>query len=84
MRLSIIIPVLNEAETLAARLAALQAIRARGVEVIVVDGGSADDSAGRATPVRRVSRFSRRPHCERVAASCVFASATEAALRMPW
>ena len=51
MRLSIIIPVLNEAETLAARLAALQAIRARGVEVIVVDGGSADDSAGRATPL---------------------------------
>ena len=51
MLLSIIIPVLNEAETLAARLAALQAIRARGVEVIVVDGGSADDSAGRATPL---------------------------------
>lgn len=51
MHLSIIIPVLNEAETLAARLAALQAIRARGVEVIVVDGGSADDSAGRATPL---------------------------------
>ena len=51
MRLSLIIPVLNEAETIAARLAALQAIRARGVEVIVVDGGSADDSAGRATPL---------------------------------
>ena len=51
MRLSIIIPVLNVAETLAARLAALQAIRARGVEVIVVDGGSADDSAGRAAPL---------------------------------
>ena len=51
MRLSIIIPVLNEAETLAARLAALQAIRARGVEVIVVDGGSADDSPARAAPL---------------------------------
>ena len=51
MRLSIIIPVLNEAETLAARLAALQALRERGVEVIVVDGGSADDSAGRAAPL---------------------------------
>ena len=51
MRLSIIIPVLNEAETIAARLDALQALRARGVEVIVVDGGSADDSAGRAAPL---------------------------------
>ena len=51
MRLSIIIPVLNEAETIAARLAALQALRERGVEVIVVDGGSADDSAGRAAPL---------------------------------
>ena len=51
MRLSIVIPVLNEAETIAARLDALQALRARSVEVIVVDGGSADDSAGRATPL---------------------------------
>ena len=51
MRHSIVIPVLNEAETLVARLDALQALRARGVEVIVVDGGSADDSAGRAAPL---------------------------------
>ena len=50
MRLSIIIPVLNEAETLVARLDALQALRTGGVEVIVVDGGSTDDSAGRAAP----------------------------------
>lgn len=51
MLLSIIIPVLNEAETLASRLAALQGLRAGGVEVIVVDGGSTDDSAGRAEPL---------------------------------
>ena len=50
MLLSIIIPVLNEADTIAARLDALQALRARGVEVIVVDGGSTDGSAGRAAP----------------------------------
>jgi rSAM/selenodomain-associated transferase 2 len=50
MRLSIIIPVLNEAETLVSRLAALQGLRAGGVEAIVVDGGSADDSAGRSLP----------------------------------
>ncbi len=51
MHLSIIIPVLNEAETIAARLDALQALRARSVEVIVVDGGSADDSPARAAPL---------------------------------
>jgi len=51
MRLSIIIPVLNEAETLASRLAALQGLRAGGVEVIVVDGGSTDGSPARAAPL---------------------------------
>ena len=42
--LSIIIPVLNEARALVATLAVLQPMRARGAEVIVVDGGSADDT----------------------------------------
>ena len=42
--LAIIVPVLNEAPTLAARLAELQRFRARGVQVVVVDGGSADDT----------------------------------------
>ena len=41
-RLSIIIPALNEAAGIAVTLAALQPFRARGVEVIVVDGGSGD------------------------------------------
>lgn len=40
--LSVIIPSLNEAATLVATLARLQAARARGVEIIVVDGGSGD------------------------------------------
>ncbi len=40
--LSIIIPVLDEAATISARLAALQALRQRGAELIVVDGGSRD------------------------------------------
>ena len=39
---SIIMPVLDEAGQLAARLEALQATRAQGVELIVVDGGSSD------------------------------------------
>jgi rSAM/selenodomain-associated transferase 2 len=41
-RLSIIVPVLDEAETIAAQLDALAPLRARGAEVIVVDGGSRD------------------------------------------
>jgi rSAM/selenodomain-associated transferase 2 len=47
-RLSIILPVLNEGERIAPALARLQPLRARGVEVIVVDGGSRDATAARA------------------------------------
>lgn len=42
MRLSIIIPTLDEAAHIAATLASLDALRRRGSEVIVVDGGSRD------------------------------------------
>ena len=41
-RLSVIIPVLNEAARVAATLAALAPLRAQGAELIVVDGGSSD------------------------------------------
>jgi rSAM/selenodomain-associated transferase 2 len=44
-RISIIIPTLNEAAGIRATLEPLQPLRARGHEVIVVDGGSADDTA---------------------------------------
>ena len=47
--LSIIIPCLDEAEGIAATLVALAPLRARGAEVIVVDGGSRDDTVARAT-----------------------------------
>lgn len=50
MQLSIIIPTLNEAANIAAALARLQALRARGHEVIVVDGGSGDGTAQLAAP----------------------------------
>ena len=40
--LSIVVPALNEAATLAARLQSLAPWRARGAELIVVDGGSTD------------------------------------------
>ncbi len=45
MKLSIIMPVLNEAAEIEAALAALQVYRRRGVEVIVADGGSNDGTA---------------------------------------
>jgi rSAM/selenodomain-associated transferase 2 len=50
MSLSIIIPTFNEAEDIADTLQALAQLRARGAEVIVVDGGSTDDTAARARP----------------------------------
>jgi rSAM/selenodomain-associated transferase 2/rSAM/selenodomain-associated transferase 1 len=40
--LTIVMPVLDEAPQIAARLAALQALRAQGVELVVADGGSSD------------------------------------------
>ena len=49
--LTIVIPVLNEARILAARLEALKFVRSRNVELIVVDGGSTDDSLEIARPL---------------------------------
>lgn len=51
MTLSIVMPVLNEAARIEAALTALQIYRARGVEVIVADGGSADGTAELAAPL---------------------------------
>jgi len=48
MRLSIIIPVLNEGERIAPALDALADLRTLGVEVIVADGGSRDATVQRA------------------------------------
>ncbi|HSE01048.1 MAG TPA: TIGR04283 family arsenosugar biosynthesis glycosyltransferase, partial [Burkholderiales bacterium] len=49
--LSIIVPCLNEAEGISGALAALAPLRARGAEVIVVDGGSSDGTVERAAPL---------------------------------
>jgi rSAM/selenodomain-associated transferase 2 len=49
-KLSIIMPVLNEGESIAAALDVLADLRARGTEVIVVDGGSCDATVQRARP----------------------------------
>jgi rSAM/selenodomain-associated transferase 2 len=51
MMLSIIMPTLNEAADIEAALQALAPLRARGAEVIVVDGGSGDGTADLAGPL---------------------------------
>lgn len=49
MKLSIIIPVLDEARAIPHLLAQLAPLRARGAQVLIVDGGSHDDSVAIAT-----------------------------------
>lgn len=49
--LSIIIPTLNESQTIESCLKQLNAIRNRSHEVIVVDGGSIDDTLDKARPL---------------------------------
>jgi rSAM/selenodomain-associated transferase 2 len=50
-RLTIVIPVLNEAAIIEAALEALKPLRSRGAEVIVADGGSSDGTAELARPL---------------------------------
>jgi glycosyltransferase involved in cell wall biosynthesis len=50
-RLAIIIPTLDEAAHIRAALEALAPLRARGHQVIVVDGGSADATVELAAPL---------------------------------
>ena len=59
-RLTIVIPVLNEAAIIVAALAALEPFRARGAEIIVADGGSRDGTAALAQPL--ADRVIMAPH----------------------
>ncbi len=59
MRLSIVVPTLNERACLPATLAALQPLRRRGHEVILVDGGSDDGTP--ALAAGRVDRLLAAP-----------------------
>ena len=58
-RLTIVVPVLNEAGVIGEALGALATLRARGHEVIVVDGGSADGTAELVAPL--CDQFVRSP-----------------------
>ena len=49
-QLSIIVPALNEAPSITDTLVALQPFRERGAQVIVVDGGSNDETVALAQP----------------------------------
>jgi len=49
--LSIIIPVLNEADHIVSALQELAPLRSRGAEIIVADGGSEDDTVALAEPL---------------------------------
>lgn len=60
IRLSIIVPVLDEAAGIATALAPLQPLRRAGVEVIVVDGGSRDATPTRAAPLADLMIAARR------------------------
>ena len=51
MKISIIIPVRNEAENIGRLLPELQKYRERGHEIIVVDGGSEDETVSLARPL---------------------------------
>jgi rSAM/selenodomain-associated transferase 2 len=49
--LSVVVPALNEEAGIARTLGRLAEMRARGVEVVVVDGGSTDDTLAAAAPL---------------------------------
>ena len=60
MRLAVVVPVLNEGGAIESTLARMQALRARGTRVIVVDGGSDDATVALAKPLAdRVLQSSR-------------------------
>jgi rSAM/selenodomain-associated transferase 2 len=51
MKLSVIMPVLNEAGGIEEALTSLAPLRARGVEIVVADGGSSDATVALARPL---------------------------------
>jgi rSAM/selenodomain-associated transferase 2 len=71
--LSIIVPALNEAETIASALTPLQPLRGRDIELIVVDGGSADDTLRLARPLSDRVETARRGRASQMNAGAAIA-----------
>jgi rSAM/selenodomain-associated transferase 2 len=74
MRLSIIIPAVDEAEHIGAVLAGLQAMRARSTELIVVDGGSRDATVAISEPLADLVLSSPRSRARQMNAGAAVAS----------
>lgn len=60
LKLSIVMPCLDEADTIVAALEALAPLRQRGAEVIVIDGGSTDRTLSLAEQLADVARSAAR------------------------
>lgn len=73
-RLSIVVPALDEATGIGAVLENLQAMRARGVELIVVDGGSRDATVAIAEPLADTMICTPRGRAQQMNAGAAAAS----------
>ena len=74
MRCSIVIPVLNEADGIMRLLESLQPLRHAGHEIIVVDGGSGDNTIQRAAPLADHALTSPRGRARQMNAGAAMAS----------
>lgn len=74
MRLSVVIPVLNEGNGIQPLLSSLQSIRAQGHEIIVVDGGSNDATIALAKPLSDRVVISSRGRAPQMNAGAAVAS----------
>ncbi|MFT4097470.1 MAG: TIGR04283 family arsenosugar biosynthesis glycosyltransferase [Rhodoblastus sp.] len=70
---SIVIPVLDEAEAVVARLGALAPLRAAGAELVLVDGGSADRTLALAAPHADIAIAAPRGRARQMNAGAVVA-----------
>ncbi len=74
MRVSIIVPALDEVRGIAATLAPLQPLRAEGHEIIVVDGGSRDSTLALAAPLADRAFVAQRGRAAQMNAGAATAS----------
>lgn len=61
--LSVIVPTLNEGDRIASFVMALQSLRSAGNEIIIVDGGSTDDSIQTLVSLCDAGNMTRLIHC---------------------